>query len=386
MTRPIDRGTRCIVWLPLLLVLALSGCSPTEVLISQVSVDAPPEAYQSDPSTFSYHRSHLTPQEQYLYDQLLPCLNRQEAEIGDLYPDNDMIQHAIRAIERDHPELFWFSGTGQIETTLMGETPVSAVYQPEYTMEPDERNQIQQTLDTWTADCFSPLTSESSDYDKAFRVYTYLIDHADYAQVDNNSILNIMVDGKGLCGCYAKTAQYLLTQLGMDCTYISGTAGGEVHAWNLVWLDGVPCWMDPTWGDPVFVGGKSSDGPSFDYFCITTDDLQRTHTIDDTVPVPMCNTQTYNYYHRNGLFFESYDPDALTDVLKNAMAAQEPRIHLRFSDVVYASALNQLFDQGQIHDLLRQASQATHVPLTLDQPVWYSRNDDMSSLTMSIPY
>ena len=45
--------------------------------------------------------------------------------------------------------------------------------------------------------------------------------------VDSNSIVNIMVNGAGLCGCYAKTYQYLLLQLGIDVAYITGQAGGS---------------------------------------------------------------------------------------------------------------------------------------------------------------
>ena len=48
-----------------------------------------------------------------------------------------------------------------------------------------------------------------------------------------------MVGGAGLCGCYAKTTQYLLGLLGVDTAYITGQAQGESHAWNLAWLEEV---------------------------------------------------------------------------------------------------------------------------------------------------
>ena len=50
-----------------------------------------------------------------------------------------MIQKAIDAIDRDYPELFWFSGTGQIETTLLGERAMEAVYRPTYAMDAAQR-------------------------------------------------------------------------------------------------------------------------------------------------------------------------------------------------------------------------------------------------------
>ncbi|MFR1233838.1 MAG: hypothetical protein ACLSCQ_10390 [Evtepia gabavorous] len=92
----------------------------------------------------------------------------------------------------------------------------------------------------------------------------------------------------------------------------------ESHAWNLAWLDGTPCWIDTTWGDPVFTGGDDSQGPAYEYFGLTTDDLLRTHTIDDKVPVPDCTSNSNNYFFRNGLYFSAYDPDALTALFQRA--------------------------------------------------------------------
>ena len=291
---------------PLLaLVLALvllTGCEfSLERLAHGGALPPPPEDYTGLQDGFRYTKTTLTGQERYLYDQLLAGLQNQEETIGDLYPDTEMIQTAIDAIDRDYPELFWFSGTGQIETTLLAGKPLEAAYTPVYTMDQAQRQATQAQIDQWAADCFATIPQGASDYDKALGVFTYIIQHADYQVVDNNSIVNIMVGGAGLCGCYAKTTQYLLGLLGVDTAYITGQAQGESHAWNLAWLDGTPCWIDTTWGDPVFTGGDDSQGPAYEYFGLTTDDLLRTHTIDDKVPVPDCTSNSNNYFFRLSL-------------------------------------------------------------------------------------
>ncbi|HIY05722.1 MAG TPA: hypothetical protein H9844_01385, partial [Candidatus Evtepia faecigallinarum] len=200
-----------------LLLALLTGCQfPLSGLVGKV--DPPPEDYVGEADGFRYAKSTLTGPERYLYDQLLAGLREQRAAIEDLYPDTDMIQRAIDAIDRDYPELFWFSGTGQIETTLLAGTPLEATYQPVYTMDQAQRQTTQADIDQWAADCYATLPQEGSDYDKALAVYTYLVNHADYQMVDSNSIVNIMVNGAGLCGCYAKTFQYLCNQLGIDTT------------------------------------------------------------------------------------------------------------------------------------------------------------------------
>ena len=340
---------------PLLaLVLALvllTGCEfSLERLAHGGALPPPPEDYTGLQDGFRYTKTTLTGQERYLYDQLLAGLQNQEETIGDLYPDTEMIQTAIDAIDRDYPELFWFSGTGQIETTLLAGKPLEAAYTPVYTMDQAQRQATQAQIDQWAADCFATIPQGASDYDKALGVFTYIIQHADYQVVDNNSIVNIMVGGAGLCGCYAKTTQYLLGLLGVDTAYITGQAQGESHAWNLAWLDGTPCWIDTTWGDPVFTGGDDSQGPAYEYFGLTTDDLLRTHTIDDKVPVPDCTSNSNNYFFRNGLYFSAYDPDALTALFQRALAAGQRQVSVRYADAAYPAACAELERMAQKAD------------------------------------
>lgn len=363
-----------------LLLALLTGCQfSLSSLVGKVAVEAPPEDYVGEDDGFRYAKSTLSSQERYLYDQLLAGLREQRESIEDLYPDTEMIQRAIDAIDRDYPELFWFSGTGQIETTLLAGTPLEAVYQPVYTMDQAQRQATQAQIDQWAADCFATLPQEGSDYDKALGVYTYLVNHADYQMVDSNSIVNIMVNGAGLCGCYAKTFQYLCNQLGIDTTYVTGQAGGESHAWNLSWLDGSPCWIDPTWGDPVFTGGDNSQGPAYEYFGLTTADLSRTHTIDNPFPVPDCTDERNNYFVRQGLYFTSYDQDALVALCQRARSAGASQVSVRYSDQAYSTACTQLIDRGQLHTVFRQAGYASTTTLQ------YTRNDAMGVLTFLAP-
>lgn len=358
----------------------LAGCqfSLSEVM-GKVTVTEPPADYVGEEDGFRWAKSTLSGQERYVYDQLLAGLKDQAETIDDLYPDTEMIQRAISAIDQDYPELFWFAGTGQIETTLLADTPIGAVYRPVYTMDQSQRQATQAQIDQWVADCFATLPQEGSEYDKALGIYTYLISHADYQVVDNNSIVNIMVNGAGLCGCYAKTFQYLCNQLGIDTTYVTGQAGGENHAWNLSWLDGSPCWIDPTWGDPVFAGGDNSQGPAYEYFGLTTADLTRTHTIDNLFPVPDCTSDRNNYFVRQGLYFTSYSPDALVSVCQRARAAGDRQIAVRYSDEAYPTACGLLLEQRQLHTVFQEAGYAA------TDTIQYIRNDAMGVLTFLTP-
>lgn len=383
--RPLRRALSLLLALCLGLSL-LSGCQfSLDRLANGGTIPEPPADYTGTQDGFRYTKSTLSGQERYLYDQILPALQNQEAEITDLYPDTAMIQKVVTAIDRDYPELFWFSGTGQIETTLLAGKALEASYQPVYTMDAAQREATQTQIDQWTADCLATIDRNASEYDQALGVYTYLINHADYQMVDSNSIVNIMVNGAGLCGCYAKTYQYLLLQLGIDVAYVTGQAGGESHAWNLAWLDGTPCWIDPTWGDPVFTGGDESQGPAYEYFGLTSDDLTRTHTIDSTVPVPDCTANTNNYFVRSGLYFPSYDATALVSTLQRAMAAGEAQVSVRFADDAYVTACASLLDGGELSNVFQQAAQRAGVEVAPLSSLWYTRNDEMGVLTFLLP-
>lgn len=361
----------------LLLLLLLTACG---------GVEAPPEDYVGTEDGFRYTKSQLTGQEQYVYDQLLAGLKAQEGRIEGLYPDSAMIERAIRAVDRDYPELFWFSGTGQIETTYLGDRAMEAAYLPDYAVPPAKREEVQAQLEGWMADFRAGLPPGGDQWATALYVYQYIIDHADYTVVEDNSIVNIMVDGQGLCGCYAKTAQYLLNGLGIPCTYITGQAGGETHAWNLMWIDGSPTWMDVTWGDPVYEGADPKNGPSYDYFGLTTEDLLLTHTPDDTVELPVCADESLNYYRHQGLYFETYDTEGLVSALAEAIEQGEAKVSLRFSYGIYHSAVYLLFTEGRVHDLLTQADQRTGAGLDLGGSVWYTLNEERCSLSITIPY
>lgn len=385
MGRSLPRLLASVLMLALTLSL-LSGCQfSLRGLLGKASVNPPPEDYVGQDDGFRYAKTTLSSQERYLYDQLLAGLQNQAPEIGDLYPDTEMIQTAIDAIDRDYPELFWFSGTGQIETTLLADTPLKASYQPVYTMDRDQRETTQAQIDQWAADCFATLPQDGTDYDKALGIYTYLIDHADYQVVSSNSIVNIMVNGAGLCGCYAKTFQYLCSQQGIDVTYVTGQAGGESHAWNLAWLDGAPCWIDPTWGDPVFTGGDNSQGPAYEYFGLTTADLERTHTISSDISVPDCTDDRNNYFVRQGLFFPSYDQNALVSVFQRALSEGAHQISVRFTEQAYQTACHALLTQRQLYTIFRQASHGQGFSLPSNSTLKYTHNDDMCVLTFLVP-
>ena len=105
------------------------------------------------------------------------------------------------------------------------------------------------TLNLWNA----------SDYDKIKGVYDWITanitydydwDDEDPSNLHKHSTHAAIINRVAVCQGIASLYYRLCLELGVDCRYISGTAGQtelEPHGWNIVRLEGKYYHMDPTW-------------------------------------------------------------------------------------------------------------------------------------------
>lgn len=345
-------------------VTALSGCTsggPVKGLLPELSASAratpnpTPTPIDKTPENAAllYCRGLLEGELLEDYDSILYGLSRHEASIGGLHSDSEGIAKAVSYIFADNPKLFWFSGGG-MSNTFDGLADGS--FEPIYTMTEAEALQAQAVIDARVSSFLSGIPANASDYDKALAVYEYVVYNTDYdLSLDSNSIHHIFLDGKGICGCYSKTTQYLLNLMGIRCVTVSGYAvndlGQDVHAWNLLMLDGDWYWMDTTWGDPVSYG-DAGERIAYDYFCLTTEAMSLDHFVDDSFPVPECTATADNYYVHSGLLYEVYDFYTVRDALLAAADAGQEELRIRFSGrEAYDAAIGELLNNERIFEI-----------------------------------
>lgn len=92
--------------------------------------------------------------------------------------------------------------------------------------------------------------------------------------------------GIGVCQAYALLTYRLLEEAGIEAKYVTGTANGVGHAWNLVKLGGTWYHLDTTWDDSVFSGNPYvSQYINCDYFLISQQQILKDHTIDAGYPI-----------------------------------------------------------------------------------------------------
>lgn len=110
---------------------------------------------------------------------------------------------------------------------------------------------------------------------------------------DNWTAYGIIINKTGVCESYSEAFQTLCLYAGINCTGVSGTAGGG-HKWNCVELDGEWYMCDITFDDPV---GSIQGETLHYYFNLTSAKMQElSHDWSNSEwPVPECTATKYSY-------------------------------------------------------------------------------------------
>ncbi len=284
----------------------------------------------------------------------------------------------FQCVLNDHPEYFYVEGYTYTKFTRLNglvKLTFSGVYSCSRTQAEVRMRQIRLAAEQ----ILGGAPEGMDDYEKVKFVYETLVANTEYdlEASDNQNIYSVFVNRASVCQGYAKATQYLLNRMGIPCTMVLGTVEtGEGHAWNLVQVDEEYYYVDTTWGDASYrtEGELSEYMPeiNYDYLCVNTEQLLRTHVPDDLIPLPDCESLEANYYVREGTYFTSWDEEKLQQAFEGAKERGMKDVTLKCSDdAVYEEMEGKLIEDQGIFQYLENA----------EGKIAYVRNEKQLSLT-----
>lgn len=396
------------IYAGILMLLLLTGCSSQEVLqeipqtivlpesqIDTLPVQETAAAENDNTESFSlleeggsrFAYESLDVQEQIWYREIEQALGamddtiRLSTEPLEKGMDEQDIDKVFQCVLIDHPEIFYTTGYTYTKYSR-GEKTVGIDFAGTYDQTKEEAAERAETIRSVTAEWLSHLEGADSEYDKVKAVYEAVIFHTNYdlSAADNQNIASVFLGGASVCQGYAKATQYLLNHLGVMCTLVQGTVDTrEAHAWNLVQVDGDYYYVDTTWGDASYRMEDGSEQGSlpeinYDYLCVTTEDLLRTHCIEGVITMPECTATAANYYVREGAYVTSYDREQIQAVFDRAIESGKTEVTIKCAEeLCYQEICHALIEEQEIFSYMQMQGNANTVT--------YAQNGKQLSLT-----
>lgn len=280
-----------------------------------------------------YVYQQLNEEEKIVYDQLYHATLNFEEEVVVSTVDCDVLEKAYNALQSDHADIFWIKGFRYTEFTRNNKTIRIAVH-PSYQMSLEEKESAQSEIDEEVNEYLSLIPEGADDYTIEKIFYEALAERVEYdLNAENNqNIYSVFVSKRTVCQGFTRALQYLLEKEGIQSTSISGFADGQTHAWNLVRLDGKYYHTDVTWGKTSCVEGKEEIMKvNYAWMNMTTEEIQKTHSINVDFELPECMDESMGYFTRENKYIDTMDLNTFDAMFRNSIDMGEPFFVCKFA-------------------------------------------------------
>ena len=330
-----------------------------------------------------YGFSMLEITQQNVYVEILYGLENYVEEMEISTKDTTEIDKIFQYVLMDHPEIFYTDGYSFVKYTL-GDEVKKITFKGTYLYNQEEKEKLEVSIENAASEMLQGIPQDATDYEKVKYVYETIIKNTEYdMQSENNqNICSVFLNGVSVCQGYAKAVQYLLMKLNIPASLVIGTVeNGEGHAWNLVKVNNQYYHLDATWGDASYLVHLQEDtriqntpAINYDYLCVTTEDILRTHSVGKIMPLPQCTSREANYYVREGAYFTEVDFEQIEQLIKKYKEESRENVTLRCADdMVYEEMSEELLNKQKIFRYLEGENNSifyTDAPKQLSITFW----------------
>ncbi|MGI6116893.1 MAG: transglutaminase domain-containing protein [Bilifractor sp.] len=193
------------------------------------------------------------------------------------------LKRAVTACSYDNPDYYWIADG----YTIYYSRSTGAARYASFREKPD--SSAEKAIRSAVSAALKTVPSGADEYQTAKKLYTYLINTTDYLESSlyGQDVRSVLQYHSSVCAGYARTFKLLCNEAGIECSVVTGTVNGIGHAWNLLRINGVYTWADPTWEDTKGTAGSGQDD---DFFCVADDTLN----IDPSKSIPEGYTGSYD--------------------------------------------------------------------------------------------
>lgn len=370
------KNTAAIIIISVLIILLVSAGAflAIEEVLGNVDIDSFIEDVQTEkvetisegpaPKYDAY--PFLKENEKQVYVKVVTMLSNFGTEVNVNGVTTEEAERVLSAIDYDHPEIFW---TGEFsyyyDEKNMSVSRIMVVY-PYNKAEKDRR---QAEIDSAFQDYLAGITANMDEYEKVKYTYEYVIKNTVYREdlQDDQNIYSVFGKKGSVCAGYSKAIQYLLKHSGIECSYVAGEAIGQgAHAWNIVRVDGEYYYLDATWGEfNVEDNVEPEKSIFYDYFCVTTEELLKSHQPDEAIiKYPEFTATAANYFVKEKRLYDlskQTEQNRFVEDIETALDNQEKYFHYAITNASSIGVAEKIMDE------------------TLGSYYWFSSEDSLSN-------
>lgn len=331
---------RYILWLLCCATILLYGCEQQTSHMPSTTTAG---------KAYAYAKSFLSEQEQVAYTQVLQTWQTmaERAVLADVAVDE--ISTVITAVLMDHPEIFYLADEYHYEI-LSADTSARIIYYPAYRFSLAEKEALQQKIQAACEPIVQTAKTLTDDVEKVRYVYDTIIEQTSYRESakENQNILSTFLYKETVCAGYAKGIQYLLNQLGIPCTTLTGNSlqDGEqnAHAWNMVQINGAYYYLDATNGDQDFPAAELR----YMYFAMSEKMLLSYCQPFTPAYIRASTSQEASYFVTSQAYFHEADENQLEQLINTYMPLHDDRLLYQCQDEQVAQALYEMLQTQQL--------------------------------------